>query len=167
METPNFEWCPSLKRLDLTGCTNLLQVHPSIGLLKQLAYLSLRDCSSLVGLNLGNECKLSSLRVLHLSGCTKLKNTPDFTGLLNLEYLDLEQCTSLAMVHESIGALAKLRFLSLRGCKNLVMRPNNISFMTSLETLDLRGCSKLQLQLVKSAGGGKSKKAKIRISQNS
>ncbi|XLR41503.1 hypothetical protein S83_026163, partial [Arachis hypogaea] len=96
IETPNFEWCTSLKRLDLSGCTKLQHVHPSIGLLARLVYLNLRNCSSLVTLNFGSdECKLSSLIVLHLSGCTKLETTPDFSRILNLEYLDLEQCTSL------------------------------------------------------------------------
>ncbi|XP_025614673.2 disease resistance protein Roq1 isoform X1 [Arachis hypogaea] len=109
IETPNFEWCTSLKRLDLSGCTKLQHVHPSIGLLARLVYLNLRNCSSLVTLNFGSdECKLSSLIVLHLSGCTKLETTPDFSRILNLEYLDLEQCTSLAKVHESLWSLGKL-----------------------------------------------------------
>ncbi|QHN95764.1 Protein SUPPRESSOR OF npr1-1, CONSTITUTIVE [Arachis hypogaea] len=150
METPNFEWCTSLKRLNFSGCTNLQHVHPSIGLLARLVYLNLRDCSSLVTLYFGgDECKLSSLIVLHLSGCTKLKTTPDFSGLLNLEYLDLEQCTSLAKVHESLWALGKLRSLSLRSCLGLKEGPNDISWMTSLQTLDFQGCSNLwKLQFI-------------------
>ncbi|MED6191639.1 hypothetical protein PIB30_117733 [Stylosanthes scabra] len=158
LETPNFEWCTNLKRLDLSGCTNLQKVHPSIGLLERLVYLNLRDCNSLVSLNFGDDCKLSSLIVLHLSGCTKLENTPDFSGLLNLEYLDLEQCTSLAELHDSIWALGKLRSLSLRGCTRLKEGPDGIGCMTSLQTLDFQGCSKLsELQLVRS----KNKRAKL------
>ncbi|XP_029144333.1 TMV resistance protein N [Arachis hypogaea] len=150
METPNFEWCTSLKRLDLSGCTNLQHVHPSIGLLARLVYLNLRNCSSLVTLYFGgDECKLSSLIVLHLSGCTKLETMLDFSRILNLEYLDLEQCTSLAKVHESLWSLGKLRSLSLRGCLGLKEGPNDISWMTSLQTLDFQGCSRLlKLQLI-------------------
>ena len=140
METPNFEWCLNLVRLDLSGCTKLSEVHPSIGLLKRLAYLNLQNCSSLVSLNLGTECRLSSLRVLRLSGCTKLVHMPNLTGLSNLEYLDSDQCTSLLTIHESIGSLSKVKFFSLRDCTNLIMMPVRLSTMTSLQTLDMGGC---------------------------
>ena len=143
-ETPNFEGSPSLRRLDLTGCTNLRLVDPSIGLLTKLVYLNLQGCAHLVNFGLGTERKLSSLKVLRLSGCELLKKTPDFTGLSNLKYLDLEQCTSLLTVHESIGTLSTLEFLSLRGCTNLVEIPNNVNIMTSLQTLDLSGCTQLK-----------------------
>lgn len=143
METPNFEGIPSLERLDLTGCKNLTKVHPSIGLLKKLAFLSLRNCSNMVSLYLGTVSNLSSLRVLYLSGCTKLEHTPDFIGLSNLEYLDLEQCISLSTIHESIGALMRLKFLSLRHCTNLVRIPSSVNTMRSLITLDLSNCLKL------------------------
>ncbi|MED6170774.1 hypothetical protein PIB30_034351 [Stylosanthes scabra] len=146
IETPSFEWNPNLKRLDFTGCTNLTHVHPSIGILKQLAYLSLQNCSSLLSLNLGDDCNLSSLRVLRLSGCTNLKKSPDFTGLSNLEYLDLENCTSLPTVHESVGSLAMLKFLSLRGCIIIYM-PTEVNNMVSLQTLDLSRCLRLRYPL--------------------
>ncbi|MCI20867.1 TMV resistance protein N-like, partial [Trifolium medium] len=50
VETPNFAGCRRLERLDLTGCRNLSYVHPSIGRLVKLAFLSLEGCSSLVRL---------------------------------------------------------------------------------------------------------------------
>ncbi|XP_057414894.1 disease resistance protein RUN1-like isoform X3 [Lotus japonicus] len=143
LETPSFEGIPNLERLDLTGCTNLLHVHPSIGVLTKLAFLSLRNCRSLISLDFGDGSNLCSLKVLHLSGCTKLKHTPYFTGISNLEYLDMDQCRSLYVVHESIGALVKLRLLSLRDCTNLVTIPSSVNTMTSLITLDLCGCCKL------------------------
>ncbi|MED6173527.1 hypothetical protein PIB30_060289 [Stylosanthes scabra] len=143
MKTPNFEWIPNLNWLDLSGCTNLSQVHSSIGILTQLAYLNLRNCSNLVSIDLNPEYNLCSLRVLNLSGCTKLENTTDFTGLSNLEYLDLEKCTSLSEVPESIGALVMLKFFSLRGCINLVQLPASVNNLTCLQNLDLHDCFKL------------------------
>ncbi|RYQ97223.1 hypothetical protein Ahy_B08g093243 isoform E [Arachis hypogaea] len=131
-ETPNFEGCPSLKRLDLTGCTNLVQVHPSIRDLKELAYLSFRDCDKLVTLNLDHKCKLSSLKVLDLYSCKNLKNTPDFTGLPNLEHIDLGECTRLSTVHDSIGTLVNLTYLNVQGCIKLKL-PDSID-VTSLQT---------------------------------
>jgi Leucine-rich repeat (LRR) protein len=142
-ETPKFFWTPKLERLDFTGCTNLTQVHPSIGHLTELVFLSLQNCSSLVNLDFGSVSNLNSLRVLRLSGCTKLQKTPEFTGASNLEYLDMDGCICLSTVHESIGVLAKLRFLSLRDCIVLAGMPNSINTMTSLVTLDLYGCLKL------------------------
>ena len=147
VETPNFEWCRSLMRLDLSGCTNLSRVHPSIGLLKNLAHLSLRNCTSLISLHFGTQCELSSLRVLCLSGCTKLEDTPNFTGLSNLEYLDLEQCTSLSTVHVSFVDLLKLKLFSLRDCINLTEMSSCVFTMPSLQTLDMRGCFNFETML--------------------
>ncbi|MCH84115.1 TMV resistance protein N-like [Trifolium medium] len=87
--TPRFEMIQNLERLDLTGCISLLEVHPSIGHLTELAFLSLQNCTSLVTLDFGNARRLRSLRVLRLAGCTKLENTPDFSGTLILQYLDM------------------------------------------------------------------------------
>ncbi|XP_052108781.1 uncharacterized protein LOC107462388 isoform X2 [Arachis duranensis] len=112
-ETPNFEGSPRLKRLDFTGCRELMEVHPSIGHLKELAYLSFRDCYMLVTLNLDHKCKLSSLKVLDLYSCRHLKKTPDFTGIPNLEHIDLGKCEGLSTVHHSIGNLEKLKFLNV------------------------------------------------------
>jgi Leucine-rich repeat (LRR) protein len=141
--TPHFEMIQNLERLDLTGCISLLEVHPSIGLLTELVFLSLQNCTSLVTLDFGNAPKLRSLRVLRLAGCTKLENTPDFGGTLILQYLDMDRCTSLSTIHESVGALANLKFLSLRDCTNLDEMLINFNIMRSLPTLDLHGCSKL------------------------
>ena len=138
METPNFKETPNLERLDLSGCTKLSKLDRSIELLKKLAFLSLRNCFSLVDLR--SISNLVSLVALHLFGCTKIEHTPGFPRLSKLEYLDLERCTSLSTVHKSIGDLANLKFLSLRDCTELVNVPHSINFMKSLQTLDLRNC---------------------------
>jgi hypothetical protein len=149
--TPCFDGILNLERLDFTGCINLSHVDPSIGLLAKLGFLSLQNCSSLVRLDFNGGSNSSSLRVLRLSGCTKLENSPDFTKAFNLEYLDMDRCISLSTIHESIGALVKLIFLSLRYCTNLVGIPDGLNRMASLTTLDLYGCSKfanLPLRLI-------------------
>ncbi|CAI8592991.1 unnamed protein product [Vicia faba] len=145
IETPEFFWTPKIKRLDFTGCTNLIQVHSSIGYLTELVFVSFQNCSSLVDLDFGSVSRLSSLRVLHLSGCTKLEKTPSFTGTSNLEYLDMDECTTLSKVHEPIGDLTNLKFLSLRNCTNLVEMPNRIKRMASVVTLDFCGCLSLSI----------------------
>ncbi|KAI5412243.1 hypothetical protein KIW84_057054 [Lathyrus oleraceus] len=145
IETPKIFRTPKIERLDFTGCTNLMQVHPSIGHLTELVFLSLQNCSSLVDLDFGIASRLSSLRVLRLCGCTKLEKTPSFTGASNLEYLDMDECTTLSKVHESIGDMTNLKFLSLRNCTNLVEMPDSINRMTSLVTLDFCGCLSLTI----------------------
>ncbi|KAK7324667.1 hypothetical protein VNO77_28409 [Canavalia gladiata] len=149
-ETPNFEGSPRLERLDFTGCTNLVRVHPSIGLLSKLAFLSLRNCSNLVTIDFGNVCNLGNLGVLHLSGCTKLESTPVFSGVVNLEYLDFDGCTGLSSVHPSIGTLTKLKFLSLIDCTKLAYLPLipatfSSSHLKFLISMDLSFCNLLEV----------------------
>jgi len=133
-ETPNFAGSRRLERLDFTGCINLSYVHP------------LEGCSSLVRLVLDghNASNLYSLKVLHLYGCRQLETMPDFTGVSNLEYLDVDQCSGLSTIGQSIWVLTQLKFLSLRDCTNLVSMPKSINCMPSLLTLDLCGCLRLE-----------------------
>jgi Leucine-rich repeat (LRR) protein len=122
--TPCFEGILNLERLDFTGCINLSHVDPSIGLLTELVFLSFQRCASLVSLDFGSTPLLKSLRVLCLSDCTKLENTLNFSGLVMLQYLDMDRCASLSRIHESVGTLGNLSFLSLRDCTNLVGIPD-------------------------------------------
>ncbi|XP_054823240.1 disease resistance-like protein DSC1 isoform X2 [Prosopis cineraria] len=69
-ETPNFIFLESLERLDLEGCTSLVQLHPSIAYLRRLNFLNLRNCTNLE--SIPNELfGKSSLESLNLAGCSK------------------------------------------------------------------------------------------------
>jgi len=142
-DIPDLSRITNLERLDLSGCTSLSHIHSPIGFLKKLAFLNLRNCCNLVIIDFGHIGKMSSLKVLHLSGCTKLESTPDFTRATHLEYLDMDNCSSLSTIHESIGVLSNLTFLSLRGCLELDSIPTDIHSLISLQTLDLCGCLNL------------------------
>ncbi|XP_052293006.1 disease resistance-like protein DSC1 [Citrus sinensis] len=83
------------------------------------------------------------LRVLKLSHSENLIKTPDFTKVPNLEVLDLEGCTRLREIHQSLLRHNKLILLNLKGCTSLTTLPGKI-FMESLKTLVLSGCSKLK-----------------------
>ncbi|OMO88504.1 hypothetical protein COLO4_20242 [Corchorus olitorius] len=72
-----------------------------------------------------------------------LVETPNFARLLSLERLELEGCSSLVEVDESIGHLEKLVFLNLVNCNNLRDLPNSICNLRSLETMNFRGCLKV------------------------
>ncbi|MBA0861347.1 hypothetical protein Goshw_027088, partial [Gossypium schwendimanii] len=47
IKTPDFTTAPKLEALIMKGCTKLVDFHPSIGMLKSLKLLNLRDCKSL------------------------------------------------------------------------------------------------------------------------
>ncbi|NP_001312806.1 TMV resistance protein N-like [Nicotiana tabacum] len=85
---------------------------------------------------------LPSLRTINLTGSESLMRTPDFTGMPNLEYLDMSFCFNLEEVHHSLGCCSKLIGLDLTDCKSLKRFP--CVNVESLEYLDLPGCSSLE-----------------------
>ncbi|OMP03555.1 hypothetical protein CCACVL1_02371 [Corchorus capsularis] len=86
---------------------------------------------------------LDKLKILDLSYSIYLVETPNFAELRSLERLQLEGCTSLTKVHQSIGDLKRLLFLNLAECNNLKELPDSICKLKSLQTLNLNGCSRL------------------------
>ncbi|XP_049410687.1 TMV resistance protein N-like [Solanum stenotomum] len=85
---------------------------------------------------------LPSLRWLDLSFSSRLVGTPDFTGMPNLERLNLEECRSLKKVHPSLGNCKKLIKLSLYRCESLERFP--CINVESLEHLNLEECFRLE-----------------------
>ncbi|KAK7405064.1 hypothetical protein VNO78_06241 [Psophocarpus tetragonolobus] len=73
IQMPDLKGVPHLTYLDLEGCLEIVRIDPSIGILKELVDLNLKDCKNLVH-NLNIIFGLSSLRCLDLSGCSKLLN---------------------------------------------------------------------------------------------
>ncbi|NP_001312340.1 TMV resistance protein N-like [Nicotiana tabacum] len=85
---------------------------------------------------------LPSLRRIDLSRSKRLMRTPDFTGMPNLEYLDLTWCSNLEEVHHSLGCCRKLIRLDLYNCKSLMRFP--CVNVESLEYLGLEYCDSLE-----------------------
>jgi len=71
---PNLSEVECLKYLDLEGCIEVVHIDSSIGNLRQLEELNLKNCKNLV-LNLNILMGISSLRLLDLSGCSNLHNS--------------------------------------------------------------------------------------------
>jgi len=63
----------NLERIYLEGCIKLEKLNPSIGLLRNLAILNLRNCKNFVSLS-NTILGLDSLEYLNVSGCSKLYN---------------------------------------------------------------------------------------------
>ena len=119
----------------------MVNIHPTIFGAEKLTFLSLKDCINLT--NFPPEINIKVLEVLILSGCSKLKKIPEFSGntsiLLELYLND----TSISSLPSSVASLDHLTVLSLTNCKSLINISNAWDKMTSLRTLDLWGCSKL------------------------
>ena len=84
-----------------------------------------------------------NLRWVDLSHSKSLLNLSGLSKAKNLERLDLEGCTSLAVLDSSIKQMNKLIYLNLRDCTSLESLPDGIN-LKSLKTLILSGCSNLQ-----------------------
>ncbi|PWA37350.1 NB-ARC domains-containing protein [Artemisia annua] len=78
ISTPDFTEIRNLEELNLEGCVNLVEVHPSIGMLKRLVVLNMRNCKRFESFPL--KVEMDSLQVLSLSGCLKLDKLPEFWG---------------------------------------------------------------------------------------
>ncbi|XP_049379041.1 uncharacterized protein LOC125843862 [Solanum stenotomum] len=131
----------SLEHLDLSYC-NLIDggLPEDIGCLHSLKELYL--CGNNFEHLPQSVAQLDTLRFLDLSDCKRLKELPGFTGIPNLETLDLSNCMNLEEVHHSLGCLKKLCTLKLTNCKRLKRFP--VLCIDSLEYLNLDGCSSLE-----------------------
>ncbi|XP_017978860.1 PREDICTED: TMV resistance protein N isoform X1 [Theobroma cacao] len=140
IRTPDFTTTENLESLNLTGCTNLVHVHPSIAFLPKLKLLNFRNCISLR--SLPTKIRMQSLETFILSGCSNLRRFPEITGemecLLEL-YLD---GTSIKELTSSFGHLSNLKVLNLSGCSELENLPD-FRMMENLESLNLEGCTSL------------------------
>lgn len=167
IKMPNFREIPNLEWLDLEGCIKLVQIDPSIGVLRKLASLNLKNCTNLVSIP-NNIFGLSSLRHLNLSGCPKLLNNQLLEKqrqVEQLEKLDKQENTTQSQSTSSIykvlmtpfrflhfrkhedsvgqllpylSRLSCLQYLDLSFC-NLLLIPNAIGWLHSLVNLNLGG----------------------------
>ncbi|KAK9904576.1 hypothetical protein M0R45_000598 [Rubus argutus] len=127
---PDFSRFPNLVDLNVRGCENLIEVDPSIGLLKKLVNLDLSHCSKLGQFEIVD--KMKSLKYLNL-GETAIKqlSSSSIGCLINLEKLSLSGCDNLIDVPCCILELQHLQHLDLAWCKNLVTFPTKSEFSTN------------------------------------
>ncbi|KAF7848037.1 hypothetical protein BT93_L2350 [Corymbia citriodora subsp. variegata] len=64
-----------------------------------------------------------NLKVLDLTGCTKITRTPDFSDFMSLEVLVLSGCVKLITIDSSIRKLELLKTLNIEGCRYLRQVP--------------------------------------------
>ncbi|KAL6210212.1 hypothetical protein ACLB2K_015445 [Fragaria x ananassa] len=141
VQTPDLTGVQNLETLDLEGCYTLVRLHQSLGQLKKLIVLNVKDCKSLE--NLPSKIEMESLETFILTNCSKVKKIPEFAG--NMEHLSelyLDE-TAIEKLPDSIGCLSGLASLNLSNCRNLVCLPSTFSRLESLKKLNLSGCLKL------------------------
>ena len=141
--TPDLSRATNLERLVLESCTSLHTVDPSLGGLKNLSFLSLKNCKSLR--DFPSSIELESLQILILSGCSKLEKFPEIKGhMKHLSELLLDG-TAIEELPSSIGKYATgLVVLDLTDCKRLKGLPDGICNLESLQTLLFSGCSMIE-----------------------
>ncbi|XP_062024435.1 TMV resistance protein N-like [Rosa rugosa] len=149
--TPDFTGMPNLERLVLEGCTNLVDIHPSIISLRRLKVLNFKNCQSIQRIPGGLE--MDSLELIDLSGCSKVDILPQFVrriqklselflrgiGMLKFE-LSFHSVSPhrLSLVLASFKHFCSLKELHLNDCKlGEGDIPDDIGCLSSLENLDL------------------------------
>ncbi|XP_039165613.1 disease resistance protein RPV1 [Eucalyptus grandis] len=153
--TPDFSACFSLERLSFYNCINLVEIDPSIGKLKCLIHLNLKECLSLKDLpeEIG---RLTNLKLLASSGCfLKLPGSLKELDLSNIQIECLPDCigdkkflsvlilsTKIAELPDSIGNLKKLKVIAM---ENTPIRklPSTIGMLKNLEELHASDCEEL------------------------
>ncbi|KAG7542231.1 P-loop containing nucleoside triphosphate hydrolase, partial [Arabidopsis thaliana x Arabidopsis arenosa] len=108
--------------ISLAKCSSIRQMD-------SLVLLNLRDCINLK--RLPKSINLKFLKVLILSGCSKLKKFPTISENIESLYLD---GTAIKRVPESIESLRNLAVLNLKNCCKLMRLPY----------LDAHGCISLE-----------------------
>ncbi|TXG74708.1 hypothetical protein ES288_1Z018400v1 [Gossypium darwinii] len=138
IKTTNFTTAPYLEVLIMEGCTRLVYVHPSLGVLKRLKLLNIRDCKSLR--SLPTKIGMESLETLILSGCSNLARFPEIDGKMeHLKTLHLYDCYKVEYLPESLHQAESLEELDLS--KTAIKEPPSfISQLKNLKVLYFDGC---------------------------
>jgi len=157
---PDFGEMPNLEELNLKDCIKLVQIDPSIGVLRKLVFLKLKDCKNLVSIP-NNILGLSSLKYLNFSGCSKVFNNPRHLKKLDSLYhevltscllpsllsiyclneVDISFC-GLSYLPDAIGCLLRLERLNIGG-NNFVTLPS-LRELSKLVYLNLEHCKLLE-----------------------
>ncbi|KAK4276221.1 hypothetical protein QN277_019191 [Acacia crassicarpa] len=143
VELPDFSKAKLLRNVNLSFCTRLRSVHPSILTRPNLIRLRLVDCKALTSLTCNTPLK--SLTFLALSGCSRLREfsvTSDkrLDLFLSNTAINDELCSSS-------GHLGNIENLSVDGCQSLTNLPYKLIDLSGLRSLSISGCNKLASNL--------------------
>ncbi|OIT02526.1 tmv resistance protein n, partial [Nicotiana attenuata] len=142
MRTPDFTGMPNLEYLNLEECSNLEEVHHSLGCCRKLIRLDLSWCQTLKWFPYVNvEC----LEYLSLDYCSRLEKFPEIHGRMKPQIQIHMQGSGLRELPSSITKYqTHITKLDLSGMRNLVALPSSICRLKRLVSLSVMGCSKLE-----------------------
>ncbi|CAL5405356.1 unnamed protein product [Camellia sinensis] len=134
-KSPDFTKVPKLEILILEGCTSLVNLHPSIGILRRLICLNMKDCKNFK--SLPSDIQLESLEILnlYLDGIGVSELPPSVGHLTSLGSLNLSNCKNLKSIPDSICQLKALTSLNLSGCSKVDKLPQDVGFLDCLKEL--------------------------------
>ncbi|GJW28334.1 NB-ARC domains-containing protein [Tanacetum coccineum] len=142
--TPDFSEITNLEELDLEGCVNMVTVHPSIGMLKRLVVLNMRDCRRARScLNVNQRSRWWTSIPSFIWNQQHPQRSVSLSGLHMLKSLNFSRC-NLEQVPESIGSLSCLERLDLKE-NNFTCLPGSLSQLSHLLDLFVDGCKKLEV----------------------
>ncbi|MED6152064.1 hypothetical protein PIB30_088393, partial [Stylosanthes scabra] len=129
-ECPNLSGAPNLKRVNLTGCESLTQVHPSVFRLPKLESLWVYECKALTSLS--SEYCSPSLQSIVAYDCPNLQEfsvpmVGDHSGI----HLHLRS-TALTNLPSSIFHLKDLGHFSFSISESLMDLPTNFAYQIML-----------------------------------
>ncbi|XP_042965049.1 disease resistance protein RUN1-like isoform X2 [Carya illinoinensis] len=87
--------------------------------------------------------KFKNLTDMQLWRCEFITRIPDLSSSPNLKNLDLEECSNLVEVHDSVGLLDKLEYFNVEGCCKLRILPKRFK-LRSLSNFDFAHCLSLE-----------------------
>ena len=138
---------PSLKDLNLNGCSKLDKLPENLGNLEGLKSLVV-DGTAIKGLP-PSIVRLKNLSSLRFKGCGGLSPEQlnlllsNLSALRSFTDLDLSYC-NIRAIPDVLGCFPSLSILKLSG-NNFVCLPKSIILLSNLEYLDLSYCTDLQL----------------------
>ncbi|XP_018441634.1 disease resistance protein RPS6 [Raphanus sativus] len=129
----------SLKKMVFSRCENLKEI-PDLSMMTKLEKLDLNGCSSLVELTLSSIQNLNKLTTLEMIGCSSLETLPTGINLKSLYRLNLNGCSQLRSFPD-ISSNISILFLNQTAIEEVPPRIENFS---SLESMEMWECKQLQ-----------------------
>ncbi|XP_052622931.1 disease resistance protein Roq1 isoform X1 [Lactuca sativa] len=144
IRTPDFDGIPNLERFRLSQCPTIKEIHPSIGCLKRLVFLSVEHCFSLE--MFPPITRLKILETLTFTGCPELFKLSEIQPLNMDNFPHLHLDTSDTEVKKLQKDLTGLRLFQ-NGLRELVLSYCNLRDKDmSTAAWDLPNLGKLDLR---------------------